>query len=99
MEMPMQALNIAGFDRSRLEVRLEPKAYFTRLLESGPALRRAWIREDIENRRKLLTEVWRDGDEVWYWRYRIDGGISGSDGLAIVRNGELAYVWSFGFIL
>lgn len=95
----MQVMAEAHFDRSCLEFKLDPEHYFTKLLESGAAKRHASMREEFENNRKMVQKVWREGDELWYWRYRIDGGISGSDGLVVLRHGEIVQAWCNGCIL
>jgi hypothetical protein len=89
----MEALDAARFDRSWLQQRLEPDEYFGRLLESSVAKRHTRVREEIETNRRLVNEMWCEGDQLWYWRFRIDGGISGSDGLALLRAGEVFRVW------
>jgi hypothetical protein len=95
----VQVFALSEFDRSWIQEKLEPEDYFTRLLRSGVALRNAWMREDIESNRQMVREIWCEGDELWYWRYRINGGISGIDGLVLLRGGEVVRAWCNGRIL
>ena len=81
------------FDRSWLEERVDPEEYFSRLLERGVAQRTSWVRDEIEADCQLVREVWSEGDELWYWRFRIRGGISGIAGLVLMRNGEVFRLW------
>jgi hypothetical protein len=95
----MQASEVTGFERSWLQDRLDPEEYFARLFHSSVAQRRSWVREQIETNQQMVREVWCEGDELRYWRFRIGGGVSGADGLALLRNGEVVQVWSNGRIL
>ena len=95
----MQVVEGLDFDRSWLQDKLEPNDYFARALESGVARRHAWVRAENEANRQMVGEVWCEGDELWYWRNRINGGISGTDGLVLLRNGEVVRVWCNGIIL
>ena len=95
----MEVADRSDFDLSWIQDKLDLEGYFAGLLRSGVATRHEWVRKDIERNRELVREVWREGDELWYWRYRIGGGVSGSDGLVLLRGGEVFRVWCNGRIL
>jgi hypothetical protein len=95
----MEIADTTDFDLSWLEQKLEPESYFTGLLQSRVARRSEFMRKEIERDRELVREVWHERDELWYWRYRIGGGISGADGLVILRDGKVHTVWCNGRIL
>jgi hypothetical protein len=95
----MEPVAAKDFDRAWLVTRLQPREYFARCLQSSLAQRREWYREWVEGNQAKVQEVWQDGDELWYWRYRIDGGISGSDGLALLRADKVVNIWYYATIL
>jgi len=95
----MELADIASFDLAWLQDKLDPDVYFEGLLQSGVARRHEWVRQEILRNQNLVRQVWCEGDELWYWRFRIQGGISGSDGLVLLRNGRVFRVWCNGRIL
>jgi hypothetical protein len=87
------------FDRSWLRAKLDPEEYFLRLLQSRPATRSAAFREEVVQDREKVREVWKEGDELWFWQSFIGEGPSGAIGLAVLRDGEVFRAWSTGFVL